>query len=276
MKKLSIITICYNEPNLEKTCQSVVNQTWQDFEWIVVDGGSNDETQKIWDKYKHRIDKFVSEPDNGIYDAMNKGINLANGKFLNFLNAGDYYFYNDVLKDVFENKTYSSEVLYGNVCILRRDIFSNYIMCMPENLTKEFLYFSTLGHQATFISKVLFEKYGLYDDKLAIASDYKKWLEFLNNKVKFQYLPYTIINFNLEGISCSEKTRHISYKERIKIIKEKFSKTEIREIKNKYKYMRKTQYSFLENIFSLKNSINKTHKIITILGVHIKIRRKNK
>ena len=94
MKKLSIITICYNEPNLEETCKSIVNQTWQDFEWIVVDGGSNEETQKIWDKYKYRIDKFISEPDNGRYNAMNKGIAQAHGEFLNFMNSGDFFYNN--------------------------------------------------------------------------------------------------------------------------------------------------------------------------------------
>ena len=69
MNKVTIITICYNEPNLEQTCESIVNQTWQDFEWIVIDGGSNKETLDVFEKYKHRIDKFVSEPDNGIYNA---------------------------------------------------------------------------------------------------------------------------------------------------------------------------------------------------------------
>ena len=104
MPKVSIITICYNEPDLEKTCESIVNQTWQDFEWIVVDGGSNQETIDIFEKYKARIDEFISESDNVRYNAMNKGIKLAQGEYLNFLNAGDYYFYNDALKDVFENK----------------------------------------------------------------------------------------------------------------------------------------------------------------------------
>ena len=104
MKKLSIITICYNEPDLEKTCRSIVNQTWQDFEWIVIDGGSNEETLAIFDKYKYRIDKFVSEPDNGIYNACNKGIKLAESEYVQLLNAGDSYYDTKVLEDVFKEQ----------------------------------------------------------------------------------------------------------------------------------------------------------------------------
>ena len=74
---ISIITVCYNEPNLEATCESVVAQTEQNFEWVVIDGGSDIKTQRIWQKYRHRINKFVSEKDSGIYNAMNKGIRLA-------------------------------------------------------------------------------------------------------------------------------------------------------------------------------------------------------
>ena len=88
---LTIITVCRNEPNIERTCESIVSQTWQDFEWIVVDGASTDGTLDILEKYKDRIDVFVSEPDTGIFNAMNKGIRLAHGEFLNFMNGGDEF-----------------------------------------------------------------------------------------------------------------------------------------------------------------------------------------
>ncbi len=110
-KKLSIITICYNDPNLERTCESIINQTWQDFEWIVIDGGSNEETQKIWDKYKYRIDKFVSEPDTGVYNAMNKGIRLSEGRYLNFMNSGDAYCNNEILEGIFINKNWNTDII---------------------------------------------------------------------------------------------------------------------------------------------------------------------
>ena len=96
--KLSIITICYNEPNIEKTCESIINQTWQDFEWIVIDGGSTDGTLEILNKYKTRINKLISEPDKGIYNALNKGIKFAKGEWLNFMNGGDRFCDNLVLE----------------------------------------------------------------------------------------------------------------------------------------------------------------------------------
>lgn len=271
MKKLTIITICYNEPNLEKTCESIVNQTWQDFEWIVVDGGSNKETQKIWDKYKYRIDKFISEPDDGRYNAMNKGIRIANGRYLNFLNAGDYYFYNDALKDVFYNNTFDEDILYANECFINgTNILDSHIQPMPKNLTKEFLFYSTIRHQASFIRRELFDKYGLYNEKYKVVSDYEKWFIFLENNVCFRYLPYTVTYFNTFGISCNKRTIKIALDERNSVINKFFTNEEIK------RFNKSINYSFIEKLFSIKNNLNKSHKIITILGIHIKIKRGNK
>ena len=99
--KLSVITICYNEKNIRKTCESIVGQSWQDFEWIVVDGGSTDGTLDVLNEYRDRIDVLISEPDNGIYNAMNKGIARARGEWLNFMNGGDAFCDKTVLEQVF-------------------------------------------------------------------------------------------------------------------------------------------------------------------------------
>ena len=110
---LTIITVCFNiKDEIERTCQSIVNQTWQNFEWIVIDGGSTDGTVDILKKYSDRINILVSEPDKGIYNAMNKGIKLSHGEWLNFMNGGDRFTSNDVLKEVFSGKEYSADVLY--------------------------------------------------------------------------------------------------------------------------------------------------------------------
>lgn len=276
MKKLSIITICLNEPNVEKTCESIVKQTWQDFEWIVIDGGSNADTLAIFEKYKGRIDKFISEPDEGIYDACNKGIKLASGEFVNFMNAGDCFFYNDVLKDVFENKTYYADVLYGNEYFLGEDIFSDYIQAMPPKLTKDFFYFLNIRHQSSFFCRALFDKYGLYDDNFFVAGDYKKNLIFFENNVSFKYIPYTIAYFNSKGISNAEKSRNLCLNERNKVVREHFSEIEIETLKQKYKSKFKSRYSFLERIFSIKNTPDKRHKAISILGVRFKFKKANK
>lgn len=250
MPKVSIITICYNEPDLEKTCESIVNQTWQDFEWIVVDGGSNQETIDIFEKYKARIDEFISESDNGRYNAMNKGIKLAQGEYLNFLNAGDYYFYNDALKDVFENKKYNADVLYGNECFVRDNEYQN-----------------------IFLKRDIFNKYGLYNENNIVVSDYEKWFQLLENNATFLYLPYIISNFNLKGVSQTYKHQILANKERQRIINNYFSKDEINILKRKNVFSTKEKYSFIENIFSIKNSITQKHKIITIFGCHLKIKR---
>ena len=89
--QLSIVTVCYNEKDIGRTCESIVSQSCQDFEWIVVDGGSTDGSLEVIKHYKERIDILISEPDNGIYDAMNKGIRLAKGKWINFMNGGDTF-----------------------------------------------------------------------------------------------------------------------------------------------------------------------------------------
>ena len=127
---LTIITVCFNiKDEIERTCQSIVNQTWQNFEWIVIDGGSTDGTVDILKKYSDRINILVSEPDKGIYNAMNKGIKLSHGEWLNFMNGGDRFTSNDVLKEVFSGKEYSADVLYGkkynydDKVLLTRDVF---------------------------------------------------------------------------------------------------------------------------------------------------------
>lgn len=115
--KLSVITICYNEKNIRKTCESIVGQSWQDFEWIVVDGGSTDGTLDVLNEYRDRIDVLISEPDNGIYNAMNKGIARARGEWLNFMNGGDAFCDKTVLEQVFGGGSSrdGADVLYGDM-----------------------------------------------------------------------------------------------------------------------------------------------------------------
>ena len=271
MSKLSVITICYNEPNLEKTCESIVNQTWQDFEWIVIDGGSNADTQKIWDKYKSRIDKFISEPDEGVYDAMNKGISIANGEYLNFLNAGDSYVDKNVLEKVF-NKDYKEDILYGDEYYSNFDGKDKYLVQMPKNMDTNYLIHSTIRHQSTFIKKLLFDKYGIYEKKYKIVSDWDKWIVFFKDGVLFKHIPFAIALYDTNGRSCSNKWQEIHDKERQEILHKYFSDSQIEEAHDIY--TKKDIYSFIENLFSIKNSKDKFHKIITILGIHIKIRRK--
>lgn len=201
---LSIITICYNiKDEIEKTCQSIVNQTWQDFEWVVIDGGSTDGTVEVLNKYRSRINVFISEPDKGIYNAMNKGIKLASGEWLSFMNGGDAYAANDVLEKVFKNKKYDADVLYGDV----REFYTDgriLIRRYPDELNLDFFIDDSINHQSSFIKRNLFDKFGLYDEIYKIAGDWEKWIVFSQNGCKFQKVNITVANFMCNGISSNE------------------------------------------------------------------------
>lgn len=264
MSKISVITICYNEPNVEKTCESIVNQTWQDFEWIVIDGGSNKETLDVFEKYKDRMTVFISEPDNGIYNAMNKGIKLAKGNYLNFLNAGDCYTDSEVLANVVDKL--DCDIVTGDLRLINPDGTSS--LWKAENkVDNRLLIAGTLPHPSSFIKKELFEKYGGYNETNKIVSDWEKWIEFFKiHKCSYQHINHICCDFNLDGISS--RNIELCNKERKRIINKYFTQKEIKQALNR------TRYSFGEQIFSIKNNPERTRKIITILGFHIKIKRR--
>ena len=201
-KKLSIITVCFNiKDEIERTCESIVNQTWQDFEWIVIDGGSTDGTLDILKKYEKHISVLISEPDKGIYNAMNKGIKIAKGKYLNFMNGGDSFYADDVLEKVFAGKDYDADVLYGNMNYIEAEGKSQ-IRVFPKNVDAEFFRDDCINHQSTFIKRELFDKYGLYSENYKIVSDWEKWVIFAINNRSFQQLDFVVANFVGDGISA--------------------------------------------------------------------------
>ena len=236
-KKLSIITICYNEPNLEKTCESIINQTWQNFEWIVVDGGSNTPTQKIWNKYKHRIDTFISEPDNGIYNAMNKGLKLATGEFVLFMNAGDYFYDANVLIPYLDAK--KADIFYGDAQFILDDKSIRY-KCLPPELSLQFFVHDCISHPSTYIKRELFEKYGYYDEQYKIVSDWEKWIVFYQNHARYSHLSFLCATFNYCGISA--KANKLNQKERLSVI-------------NKYNLNVDTAYNY-KTFFTVPTSLN--------------------
>lgn len=214
---LSIITVCYNEKNVERTCKSIAEQTFQNFEWIVIDGGSNPETLKILEKYKNRIHVFVSEKDTGVYNAMNKGIERSSGAWLNFMNAGDTFSDNKVLEEIFKGaannlkdkngfKDFFADVLYGRSTSYNED-GTSILQKFPTGckLNHTFWQSNCLNHQACFFKKELFEKYGPYDEKYKIRADFEKMLRFLKNGCKFLDLKILVSNFYTDGMSSKNK-----------------------------------------------------------------------
>jgi glycosyltransferase involved in cell wall biosynthesis len=198
--KFSIITVCYNEPNLAWTCDSIVGQTFQDFEWIVIDGGSNQETLDIFEKYKYRMNYFVSERDGGIFSGMNKGIARASGAWCNFMNAGDSFYSPDVLEKVSAEleKRPDCDVLYGNACFTRDSRPQGYVR-YHRNIDRLFFFMGTISHQASFIKRELFELYGYYDDSFQLSADRFHFFKLYLNKRKFYHFDKTLVSFEGEG-----------------------------------------------------------------------------
>lgn len=265
---ISIITVCYNEPNLEATCESVVAQTEQNFEWIVIDGGSDEKTQQIWQKYRHRINKFVSEKDSGIYNAMNKGIRLATGEYLLFLNAGDAFEDAEVIDNIIKMKL-DRDIVYGDVRLVGRGDGKR-VQTFPDFIERSYWIRHTICHNATFVKKSLFHEFGLYDETLRIVADWKKWLElFLLRKCSYKHISLTVTRFDENGISTDPKRRWLLMKEREIILKDYFSLKEIKQEENRVKYN-----NFWERLFSVKNDWNKRTKVLTVLGLKFRFKRR--
>lgn len=242
---LSIITVCYNEPDIEKTCESIVNQTFQNFEWIVIDGGSTDGTLDIIKKYEHRINILVSEKDNGIYNGMNKGINLASGQWINFMNGGDCFYSKDTLKEIFEDKNYDDDILYGSFESITKN--KSYIKKLPEKLTKRYFFKNCINHQSTFIKRELFNKYGLYNEKLRIISDWEKWLVFLINGCKFRKISSIIAKYSMEGLSGTNQDLIDTEKE--SVYNKFYTEKEIIDFKKHV--LKNERFKFIKKLFGL-------------------------
>ncbi len=261
--KLSIITICLNEKNIERTCKSIVSQTFKDFEWIVIDGKSDKQTVNKINKYKDKISIFISENDSGIYDAMNKGILLAKGDYISFMNAGDTFYSKNTISEIFNNKIYTDDIIYGNINIIKNK--KSFIEINPKYITKQFLLNGVINHQACFIKRNLFYKYGLYNMYYRITADYEKLLCWNSFDCSFLYVDKTIAKHYRNGCSSN---KHLVNLERKKIQKIYFSNDEKEIFNNKYKFK-----LFGIKLLSVKDIFPKTY--INLFGILPIIKIKN-
>lgn len=227
--KLSIITVNLNNAaGLEKTAESIVNQTFTDFEWIVIDGGSTDGSVDVIRKYEDRITYWVSEKDSGIYNAMNKGVKVAKGEYLQFLNSGDCLAETTILENVFASPCHN-EVLYGDTLFT----YNNKVIgsrMFPDILTLNYYISSSLCHQAMFVPKALHEKYP-FNEGLRIASDWEFFFKLLMESAEFRHLPFFVCLFDTGGISQNQSSHNIQYEERIRIINQIVPEFILREYK---------------------------------------------
>ena len=221
--QLTIITINYNNASgLRKTIESVVNQTSLEFEYIVIDGASTDGSIEIIKEFKDKITFWVSEPDTGIYNAMNKGIHSAKGKYCQFLNSGDSLVTPNVTESMLLNLP-DTGIVIGNMLkrltsgkILRDKGTGNK---KPTFLT---FYTGTLNHSSAYINRSLFEKYGCYDENLKIVSDWKFYLIAVGlNNEKVAYRDIDVSCFDMNGISNTNTS--LVKAERLKVLQETLS-----------------------------------------------------
>jgi len=204
--KVSIITICYNsEKTIADTIQSVLSQTYNDVEYIIVDGASTDSTLEIVKSFGKQITQLISEPDKGIYDAMNKGVSMASGELIGILNSDDFYTNSDVLEQVVKQLMKSNtDALYGNLLyvdqsntnkVKRRWVSGRY-------KREKFKWGWMPPHPAFFVKKSVYDNYGNYTLELKSSADYEFMLRVLyKHRISCSYLPQIITKMRVGGQS---------------------------------------------------------------------------
>lgn len=225
MCKVSIITVCKNEvKGIRRTLESVSSQIFRDFELIVIDGGSTDGTQDVINEYKGEITYFVSESDAGIFAGQNKGIKVAKGDYLLFINGGDAVHDNSVLEEIFLTEP-TDDILYGNLLIEEQD-GSETLGLSPPEITLDFLLRGTLWHPVSFIKRQLFEKFGSFNENLKIVADYEFFVKvILIEEVSTRHFPRTISRFNTNGVGTDPGWKDVHEKERRQVQRKYFSKS---------------------------------------------------
>jgi glycosyltransferase involved in cell wall biosynthesis len=205
MQKISIITVCKNEAEgIENTILSVINQTFTDFEFIVIDGGSTDGTLEIISRHKDKIDIIINDESGGVYKAMNRGISIAKGEYLIFMNGGDSFTDTDVLERVIVQTKYE-DIIYGDARVILNKKWSIIKKC-PSKINLGFLLSDTIPHQSAFIRKDLFDLIGDYNEKMKVAADYAFFLEaIIKHKAILKHLPFIISEVQYQGLNSSPK-----------------------------------------------------------------------
>lgn len=228
--KISIITVCKNAENaIERTMLSVVTQSCfsENIEYLIIDGASTDKTVEIIKQYTERYPiKWISEPDSGIYNAMNKGIKMASGEIFYFLNAGDKLFDEKVISLILKKFDESDfDFLYTDILTCDFNSLSESKIKKFNHADKYFLFRDCICHQASFFKKNVIEKFGGFNEGFKLAADYEMLLKIMADKnLKKTYLPITAAYYDVTGISSTSED--IVKKERVEIQKHFYSSFE--------------------------------------------------
>jgi glycosyltransferase involved in cell wall biosynthesis len=237
--KISIITVVFNnKETIKSAIDSVLSQTYKNIEYIIIDGASDDGTLEVVQSYGDKISKFVSEKDKGIYDAMNKGINLATGGIVGILNSDDFYIDEKVIEKVikeFEEKDVDS-------------VYADLVFVRPENLDKTVRYYDSSkfnlsrfaygwmpAHPTFFVKREAYEKYGVFRTDLKIAADFDILVRFLfNHKISYSYIQEVLVKMRIGGVSTSFNSIWIISIEQLQVCRDNGMDTNIFKILLKY------------------------------------------
>ncbi|WP_299768790.1 glycosyltransferase family 2 protein [uncultured Dokdonia sp.] len=249
--KISIITINYNNANgLDKTLESVASQTYANIEHIIIDGNSSDGSKDILEAYELPNAIKISEPDSGIYNAMNKGVKKASGDYLLFINSGDSLRSNDSIETIVPLLSGGKDFYYGDLMMQFTE--GDRIRKYPDTLS--FYYFfhkGSLPHPSLFFKKTLFTQLGLYNEKFKIVADWDYYVKAIcKHDASYEHIPIVVSNFDAYGISSDPKYRALLLKEKEESITDHFSSF-------------KSDYEVLQMLQQDKNAslVRSVHKI---------------
>lgn len=271
--KISVITVCYNaEACLEKTIRSVVRQRYQDYEYVIVDGASSDGTVDIIKRYEAQITHWVSEPDSGIYNAMNKAVRMCSGEYCIFMNAGDMFVNPLVLKQVSLFLGDGFDVLTGYEISTKNGKIVDYVK-PPQRATLEHFFVTSISHQASFIKRNLLLEYP-YDENLKLVSDWKFWLQtlVLNGK-SYRSIDVDVCVFNHDGMTYA--LSDIGNVERKKVLVSLLPKDIYEEYAKRYSgfwFAKKRRYygklQRILHIEELRNKLKTAKAYVDVLGLY--------
>ncbi len=261
MIKFSIITVCYNDcQGLKKTMDSVFSQTFGNYEFLIIDGGSSDGSKKLIIQYQDKLSFWCSESDKGIYNAMNKGVKHAQGKYILFLNAGDVF--------------HSSNVLEKVACQLEdKDIVSGYalrngksILNIHEKNVLMMFFHSTFSHQSTFIKRELFDDYQ-YDESLKYVADWKAWIDWVVKGGKtYKYIDTVVCDYDFNGISSDSANWEDILKEREKVLNASFSPLILHNLELLHQIYMQTHFRYIVGHTMLRKVSYFLWKPIALIG----------
>jgi glycosyltransferase involved in cell wall biosynthesis len=262
--KLSIITVNYNDAiGLERTIKSVISQTYHDFEFIIIDGGSTDESVEVIKKYEEHIDYWVSEHDGGIYCGMNKGLHQAQGEYVNFMNGGDCFYSPQVLEQIF-SLGIETDIITGT------HVGSPHPNIGKNGVTMYDLCTGAIDHQASFIKREVALRHP-YDEKYKIVSDWKFFIEALIiDNCTFYYTDTIVVNVDMSGISNSNKV--LNNQEREAVLNELLPERILAD----YKLLMSIHPDLLANAQKITKSQSVRKSIIKIANILLKLKKISK